>query len=334
MSITTKGNGRVVFGPRNPPPSPLFKMTIDTTQAGSASDTFVLPLATPNPDIYPTNVLIDWGDGTSDTITSRTDPALTHVYSSSGNYQVTLDGEWTGIQFANIGDKLKLSSIDNWGSNQWKTMNGAFNGCSNMVGAYTDSPDTSLVNYMAGAFKGCINFNSPVNFDTSDCTGFSSMFSGCINFNQEVNFDFSSGGGATTYMFLNCTNFDSSVTITNSSGITSTLRMFQGCTIFNSVVTMDTSSVTNMGLMFYNCQNFNQDISAFQINDLTTAGAMFLLSGFAKASYDLLLPAWDAYGTSGVTFHAGTAHYSAGAPTTAHDAMVARGWTITDGGTP
>ena len=61
---------------------------------------------------------------------------------------------------------------------------------------------------------------------------------------------------------------------------------------------------------------------------------MFLNSGFSKVNYDPLLVAWDSYGTSNVSFHGGTAHYSAGAPTTAHDAMVARGWTITDGGTP
>ena len=33
---------------------------------------------------------VDWGDGSTDTITSRTDPALTHVYSSSGTYRLTL----------------------------------------------------------------------------------------------------------------------------------------------------------------------------------------------------------------------------------------------------
>jgi len=35
-----------------------FKMTIDTTKAGSASDTFVLPLV--NGAAY--NFVVDWGD--------------------------------------------------------------------------------------------------------------------------------------------------------------------------------------------------------------------------------------------------------------------------------
>ena len=107
------------------------------------------------------------------------------------------------------------------------------------------------------------------------------------------------------------------------------------CASFNSPITIsDTSGVTNMQSMFQGCDVFDQDISALQINALTNASNMMYRSGFAKTNYDLLLPAWDAYGTSNVPFHAGTAHYSAGAPTTAKANMIGRGWTITDGGTP
>ena len=86
--------------------------------------------------------------------------------------------------------------------------------------------------------------------------------------------------------------------------------------------------------MFRDASSFDQDISGFDITSLTNATGMLQNSSFSKTNYDLLLPAWDSYGTSSVSFHAGTAHYSAGAPTTAHDAMVVRGWTIIDGGTP
>jgi hypothetical protein len=111
--------------------------------------------------------------------------------------------------------------------------------------------------------------------------------------------------------------------------------MFQQCTNFNSLITIsNTSGVTDMSIMFYLCSSFDQDVSAFQINSLTTAASMFLLSGFTQSNYDLLLPAWDAYGTSSVTFHGGTAQYAAfpSAPATARALMVGRGWTITDGG--
>jgi hypothetical protein len=89
-----------------------------------------------------------------------------------------------------------------------------------------------------------------------------------------------------------------------------------------------------MQSMFNIASAFDQDISAFQINALTNAVSMLQASSFSQTNYDLLLPAWDAYGTSGVTFHAGTAQYAAfpSAPATARALMVGRGWTITDGG--
>ena len=117
---------------------PLFKMTVDTTQPGSASDTFVLPLQSTVNDF-----VINWGDGNIETVTLVT--SVSHTYTVGGTYQISLDGSFSGIKFLNGGDKLKVASIDNWGTNQWLDMNAAFYGCTNMVANYTDSPDTSKI---------------------------------------------------------------------------------------------------------------------------------------------------------------------------------------------
>jgi len=334
MSILVKGNGITVIGPRKtppPPPDTTFKMTVDTTQAGSASDTFVLPLRTGT-----VNMTVFWGDGNSDVITAYNQAELTHIYASSGTYQITLDGDFTAVFFINGGDKLKLSSIDNWGTNQWTIFGFCFYGCANMVANYSDTPDTSICNSFQNQFRDCTNFNGAVNFDTSSLTSTVGMFYGCTNFSQPINWNCPLLTTSAS-MFHLCTNFNSTVNLTTTSALTNLTRMFQQCTNFNSAITIsNTSGVTNMSIMFYFCTNFDQDVSAFQINSLTTASLMFLGSGFTKVNYDPLLVAWEAYGTNNVTLHAGTAHYSAGAPTTAHDALtnVARGWTITDGGTP
>ena len=245
-----------------------------------------------------------------------------------------MDGDFTAVYFANGGDKFKLSSIDNWGTNQWTLFTFCFYGCSNMIANYSDTPDTSICNSFQNQFRGCTNFNGSVDFDASLVTSFVTMFYGCTNFNQPINFNCPLLGTAAS-MFQQCTNFNSTVNLTTTSSLTNLTRMFQQCANFNSAVTIsNTSGVTDMSIMFYLCSNFNQDISAFQINSLTNAASMFLLSGFAQNNYDLLLPAWDAYGTSNVPFHAGTAQYSAAtsAPATARALMVGRGWTITDGG--
>jgi len=352
MGITTKGNGRVVFGPRNPPPSPLFKMTIDTTQAGTASDTFKLNL-----QIGVTNMTVHWGDGNSDLITTYNQAELTHVYSVGGIYQLTLDGSFTGFLYQ-TGDKLKISSIDNWGTNTFSKMNYAFNGCANMVLNATDEPDLLGCTNLSNMFSVCSSLNSEINFSTtSNVTNFISFLQGCTTFNSNVTLNTDS---ATSFsqMFFNNTIFNSNVTFSNTSNVGSFFQMFMSCPVFNKPLTFDCSSLTTTYRMFLYAYDFNsvlnftntgnlsnafqmlyltsfdQDISTWDITSLTNATGMLQNSAFSITNYDLLLPAWDAYGTSGVTFHAGTAHYSSGAPTTAHDAMVARGWTITDGGTP
>jgi len=329
MSILVKGNGRTVIGPRKTPPSPLFKMTIDTTQAGSASDTFVLPLRAGT-----VNMTVFWGDGNSDVITAYNQAELTHIYASSGTYQITLDGDFTAVFFINGGDKLKLSSIDNWGTNQWTIFGFCFYGCSNMVANYSDTPDTSICNSFQNQFRGCVNFNGAVDFDTSSLTSTNGMFYGCTNFNQPINWNCPLLSNPSSMFFL-CTNFNSTVNLTTTSALANLSRMFQQCTNFNSAITIsDTSGVTSMSIMFYLCTNFDQDVSGFDISSVTTAASMFLLSGFAQTNYDLLLPAWDSYGTSNVTFHAGTAQYAAATstPATAHANLTGRGWIITDGG--
>lgn len=44
---------------------------------------------------------VDWGDATSDTITSRSDRAATHVYAAAGSYLVTISGTVQGWAFVN-----------------------------------------------------------------------------------------------------------------------------------------------------------------------------------------------------------------------------------------
>jgi hypothetical protein len=88
-----------------------FISTWDTTKAGSANTTIVIPtIATGTYDC-----VVDWGDGTTSTITTYNDPAWTHVYGASGVYNVSITGTFRGIRFNNGGDCLKLMVISQWG---------------------------------------------------------------------------------------------------------------------------------------------------------------------------------------------------------------------------
>ena len=79
-----------------PPPNPDFVSTWDTTQAGSASDTIVLPMTAGN--------TVDWGDGNTDTTN-------THTYAAGGTYTVTIEGAVTTFRFNSGGDRMKIVDI-------------------------------------------------------------------------------------------------------------------------------------------------------------------------------------------------------------------------------
>jgi hypothetical protein len=305
-----------------------FIFTVDTTQAGSASDTFVLPLHSGT-----TSMTVYWGDGNSDVITTYNQAELTHVYASSGTYQISLDGAVSGIRFAGAGDRLKILSIDNWGTNQWSTMQFAFYGCSNMVGTYTDSPDTSLVTNMYFSFSGCSSFNSPLTFDCSAVTTMYQMFLGCSSFNSDIEFTNMSNVLDMRNMFYANTVLNSNIILADTSNVTQMSGMFQGCPVFNQPLNLDTSNATSFSSMFLYAGAFDQDISAWNISSLTNAASMFFGSGFSTTNYDLLLVGWQGQThNNSVAFHAGTAQYSSGAPATARASLITDLWTITDGG--
>jgi len=75
------------------------------TSSGSSSSTQIkLPLTSSG--TY--NFSVYWGDGSNNTITKYNDPAVTHSYSTSGVYTITISDTLIGWRFGNSGDRLKL----------------------------------------------------------------------------------------------------------------------------------------------------------------------------------------------------------------------------------
>ncbi|NAS10365.1 BspA family leucine-rich repeat surface protein, partial [Poritiphilus flavus] len=95
---------------------------------------------------------------------------------------ITVNGTGTlnGIQFNNTGDKLKLLSIDQWGSSiAWSTLSGAFHGCTNLEGKASDVPDLSNVTDMSNMFNGASSFNQDLgNWDIGQLTNGTGMLNG------------------------------------------------------------------------------------------------------------------------------------------------------------
>ena len=90
------------------------------------------------------NCAVQWGDGTSNTLTAFDQPGAGHTYSQPGTYTITVSGLMDGFAFADKGDKDLLLDISQWGIVQLGKE--AFRGCSNFSATAKDAPDLSKVN--------------------------------------------------------------------------------------------------------------------------------------------------------------------------------------------
>jgi len=293
-----------------PPPANAFTIVVNTALAGvSANNQFKLPLKSGG--VY--NATINWGDTTS--TTQLTDVSPTHTYPAPGTYIITITGTFPSINFNNTDDKLKLIDISAWGSIAWTgDLQTAFNGCSNLTGSYTDSPDLSSITSLAYMFAGCSSFNGIVDlWDTSAIDNMSGVFQGCTSFNQPIN------------------SWDTSL-------VTGMTNMFFGCTLFNqSVSSWDVSLVDDFGNMFRNCTAFNQPLSTWDVSSATSL--QDFMTGKTAANYsaaylDGIYNAWSLL-TLNVVSDAdfGTIKYTAGGSAGRLVLTSAPNlWGITDGG--
>jgi surface protein len=230
----------------------IFTSTWNTanTSSGSSTSTQVkLPLV----DTGTYNMLVDWGDGTTDTITTWNQAQTTHTYSSSGVYEIKISGTCRGFRFSGTGDRLKLLNISQYGILNLST-DSVFYGCTNFNQTAIDTPIISTTSFFE-MFRNCTNFSgSPSinNWNTSNVTNMNSMFNGATTFNQNIN------------------SWNTSAVIIMGSQFNG---MFRGATSFNQdISSWNVGNVTNMTGMFNGASSFNQNLGAWNVNKVTTFG--------------------------------------------------------------
>ena len=164
-------------------PAPAaFAFTAKTDNTGvSTSTQFQLPLTTSTG----LNIVVDWGDASTSTITSHLDVNTKHGYPSAGTYSISITGTLPGFQFNNAGDKLKILNISSWGVLDITT-NSAFRGCTNLTCTATDAPTITTTD-LSFTFFTCTNFNGNIgNWDVSTVTNMVSMFQNATAFDQNL----------------------------------------------------------------------------------------------------------------------------------------------------
>ena len=185
---------------------------------------------------------VDWGDGN---ITSNQTKDVTHLYSEEGTYQVSITGVFPWFYSKSTSTREQLLSIDQWGDQEWKSMEQAFDGCENMTYNATDAPNLSGVTSMKSMFSKAYKFNGDIgNWNVSNVTNMSRMFKYAHVFNQDIG------------------NW-------NVSNVANMSQMFKYAHAFNQDLgNWNVGNVTNMSQMFSRVETFNQDIGNWDVSNV------------------------------------------------------------------
>ena len=208
-----------------------FIITVKTDNAGSTSDVeFMIPTNVVGyPAGYNYNVDCD-NDGENEATGESAN--YTCEYDSAGTYTIAIEGDFPHITFNNRGDKDKLTSIDQWGTNVWQSMAFSFYGCSNLAGQASDSPDLDSVGSMQSMFNGATRFNQDIgDWDVSSVTHMGYMFELATAFNQDIgDWDVSSVEHMNS-MFFNARAFNQNIGAWSPHAVTRMNHMFNGVTL-------------------------------------------------------------------------------------------------------
>jgi hypothetical protein len=287
------------------PPDLRFIATFDTTLTSvgsSASNQIALPLLSSG-GTY--NFNVEWGDGSSDVITSGTQLERTHTYASSGVYEIKISGLCRGFRFANTGDRLKILNIKNWGKSVEYLSNtniniGDFFGCANMDFTAKDVP--VLLGSVAAFFRECSSLvgNPSINkWNVGNGTSFALMFSGASSFNQDIGAWNVGNGTNFINMFASASSFNQDIGAWNVGNGTNFINMFSGASSFNQDIgAWNVANGTNFQSMFASASSFNQDIGAWNVANGTNFSFMFLTA----TSFNQDIGAWNV--ANGTNFQA------------------------------
>ena len=282
----------------------------DNLSAGSSTATQVrLPLVSTGS--Y--NFVVEWGDGTQSKITAWNQAQVTKTYSIAGTYQITIKGKCIGWVFNNTGDRLKILSVQQWGSLSLGTNQGNyFNGCANLnLSSVSDVLNLTGTITLNRLFQGCTSLttiNRINEWNTSGVTNMQEMFLGATNFNQDISSLDTSSVTNMSGMFNQATNFNNGL----SSGVPGTLswntanvislsNTFKGCSAFNQDVGFwKVSNVSDFNNIFSNCIKFNNgETSSIDNWIFKTTGAINMSLMFYRATnFNQNIGSWN---TSAVT---------------------------------
>ena len=238
---------------------------------------------------------VNWGDGTSEEVSSGTTAYHTYDYSDADltstslpykqavvvvtpttanllTVDLNIKHSTSGLQTYSSGWLDIVASLPNASTGKPLTISASTQNvfmcaleCVSIktLGAHTDT------SYM---FSGCNSLQSVPLFDTSSVTSMNYMFNGCYSL-QSVPLFNTSAVSNTSYMFNGCYSLQS-VPLFNTSAVSNTSYMFYNCSSLQSVPALNMVAVTSMSHMFNGCYSL-QSVPLFDTSSVTSTSYMF-----------------------------------------------------------
>lgn len=324
-----------------------FVFTVDTRKPGSPNTQFVIPTSGSG---Y--NYTVDCNNDGVTEVSGQT-ASYTCNYATPGVYTIRIGGAFPWFIINGRGDRLKLLSIDQWGTNKWKNMRSAFAGAENMDVRATDTPDLSQATDLSWMFVGNKSLKGESanwNWNTSTITKMSGVFQNANRFNQNIGSWDVSKVTDTAAMFNGASAFNNggsdSITNWDTSSFVIANDMFRKATSFNQPIgSWDMKKVQFLVRFLSDATSFNQSLAAWRLDSLVIlpgkplSGAAAALdhTAISRQNYDAMLIAWNAQnlkspmslGAAGLKFCAAA---SARANIIKPVADGGHGWTITSDG--
>jgi flagellin-like protein len=311
------------------PVSEPFIMTVNTSAEGVTNDSDFKIDTNEQQYTYDYNVTTNGTVENSDELDSI-DGDQTVNFSSPGIYEIRIGGKAFPhmkheTSFDVTSDTRKISTVDQWGTHQWKNMSRMFVQAENLEYKASDNPnltqvanmnlmfygvdgfnqsigswDTSNVRYMNDMFHGVDSFNQSIgSWNTSNVKEMAGAFDSATSFNRDISSWDTSNVEDMSYMFYAADSFNQPIGSWNTSNVEDMRDMFYSADSFNqSIGSWDTSNVEDMTYMLSTTSDFNQPIGSWNTSNVKNMNGMFDNAG----SFNQSIGSWDTSNVEDISY--------------------------------